>query len=352
MTAVEPRGVGTADPAAPPAISVIVPVRDGGEELARCLGALTRSSFRDYELLVVDDASRDRSAELAAAHGARVLSLAARRGPAAARNAGAHAARGQVLFFLDADCEVHPDALAIASAVFAAEPRVDALFGSYDDRPADPGRVSQWKNLFHHWTHQRAAEHAVTFWAGCGAVRRELFLAVGGFDEARYPLPSVEDIELGYRLSDGGAVIRLVKSLQVRHLKRWTLRNLVHTDVARRGVPWTELLVERRGRGATLNLGVRERWTVLAGAAAALALPAALLHPAALAVAFAAAAGVVALTSDFYRLLRRRHGLGFAVAAVPLHLLYCLYSAVAFALGLGRAALTPARGADRAAPAP
>ena len=66
---------------------------------------------------------------------------------------------------------------------FESEPDLDALIGSYDDEPAAPGFVSQYKNLLQHYVHQHGRKEATTFWSGCGAIRRELFLAIGGFDE-------------------------------------------------------------------------------------------------------------------------------------------------------------------------
>ena len=57
--------------------------------------------------------------------------------------------------------------------------------------------VSQYRNLLHHFVHQHGHAEASTFWAGCGAIRRAAFDAVGGFDAARFPRPSIEDIELG-----------------------------------------------------------------------------------------------------------------------------------------------------------
>jgi GT2 family glycosyltransferase len=319
-----------------PALSVIVPVRDGGPAFARCLAALGRSTLSGYELVVVDDASGDDSAAVAAAHGARVVRLGERRGPAAARNAGARAARGELLFFLDADCEPAPDALERAAAELEREPALDAVFGSYDDRPAEPGLVSQFKNLFHHWTHQRGAGPASTFWAGCGAIRRRRFLELGGFDERRYGVPSIEDIELGYRLREAGGSIRLLPELQARHLKRWTLGNLVRTDLLRRGIPWTELLLERRGRSA-LNVEPRARLAVAAGTLAVAALPAIPFWGWAGAVSAAATAAMVGSSWSFYALVRRRCGALYALGAVPLHALYCVCCAGAFVVGAARA---------------
>ena len=99
-----------------PFFSVVMPVLNGGADLDRCLTALRGSAFRDWELIVVDDGSSDGSPERARAAGARVLESGGRRGPGAARNLGAGEARGDYLFFLDADCEVHTDTLARAAA--------------------------------------------------------------------------------------------------------------------------------------------------------------------------------------------------------------------------------------------
>ena len=90
--------------------------------------------------------------------------------------------------------------------------------------PDDQSIVSRFKNLAHHHFHQRARVEASTFWGACGAIRREQFFAAGGFDEKRFKLPSIEDVELGSRLVDRGVRIVLDPGLQVKHLKRWTLR--------------------------------------------------------------------------------------------------------------------------------
>jgi GT2 family glycosyltransferase len=327
----------TANDPARPFFSVIVPVHDGGEDLGRCLDALARSTFRDFELLVVDDASRDGSAELAAARGARVIRRSVRGGPAAARNDGAQAARGEVLFFVDADCELAEDALERSAARLRAEPGLDALFGSYDDRPGASDPVSQFKNLYHHWTHQQAGGEARTFWAGCGAVRRERFLALGGFDARRYPVPSIEDIELGYRLTEGGGRIALAPDVQARHLKRWRLGDLVRTDVLRRGAPWTELLFERPGRGSELNLAGRGRLVVVASGIAIVALLLAPWVPELLLLAGVALGTMIFVSRGFYALVWRRGGPLAAAGALPLHVLYGCCSALGFALGATRA---------------
>lgn len=289
-------------------LSAVVPATDSPPSLDRCVGAIHEAADGPDETLVVDDANL--------------------RGPAAARNAGARRATGDVVVFVDADVVVHADAFSRIRAAFARDPDLVAVFGAYDDAPPD-GLVSGFRNLLHHHVHHEAAGPAQTFWAGLGAVRRDRFLAVGGFDAERYPAPAIEDIELGLRLTAAGAPILLDPGIQGGHLKRWTLRQMVATDVARRGVPWVELLLERRQGSAALNLAPRHR----ASAAAALALCAGVgLRRAPLAAAGTAA--LVALNARFYRLLARRLGARHVVTGVALHALHHVCAAVSVPVGV------------------
>src|SRR5690606_2357585 len=96
--------------------------------------------------------------------------------------------------------------------------------------PAASNILSQYKNLFHHFVHQQGRREAKTFWAGCGAIRRSVFEEVGGFSTA-YGRPCIEDIELGSRLVRAGRRIVLDKSIQARHLKRWSLWSVIKSDV-------------------------------------------------------------------------------------------------------------------------
>jgi hypothetical protein len=139
-------------------------------------------------------------------------------------------ADGTVLLFVDADVVVAPGTVSHVAAAFAGDAGLAACFGSYDDRPRAPGLVSRYRNLLHHFVHQDGNAEAATFWAGLGAVRRTIFLDVGGFDAARFPRPSIEDIELGYRLRRAGHRILLDKGLQGTHLKRWGLVSMIRTD--------------------------------------------------------------------------------------------------------------------------
>ena len=242
-------------------ISVITPVHNGGDAFRECLAALQACTPPAFELIVVVDGGRDGSAALALAAGARVVELPESIGPARARNIGAKAATGDVLLFVDADVVVPPGTIGHVAAFLRSEPGIAAVIGSYDDAPADSGFLSQYRNLLHHYVHQTGHEEASTFWCGCGAIRRSVFLEAGGFNGG-FSDPSVEDIEFGYRLRQAGHRVRLCKDLQVTHLKRWTAPLLLRTDVFARAVPWTRLIIRSRVLPNDLNVSTSSRASV------------------------------------------------------------------------------------------
>ena len=318
--------------ASPLSLSVVIPVYNGGAAFQQCLAALRRSRHAPDEVIVVADGDTDGSRQAARDWGARVLTNDAPQGPAAARNRGVQAATGDLIFFIDADVAVHPDTVGRVMRAFADAPDLDALIGSYDDRPADPGFLSQYRNLLHHFTHQHAHREASTFWGACGAVRRAAFLSVGGFDE-RHRQPSIEDIELGYRLTDAGFRIRLDPAVQVTHLKRWTAAQMLTTDLFQRGVPWTELILSSRQLENDLNVDTRSRLSVAAVYTFLGTLTGAAVSPKWLAPTLPLTGIFIAMNREFYSFLQRRRGTGFMLKAIPWHALYYACSGAAFALG-------------------
>ncbi|HZY60754.1 MAG TPA: glycosyltransferase [Candidatus Binataceae bacterium] len=318
--------------AAIPKLSVIVPAHDAAATIADCLQAACAQAGGESEIIVVDDCSTDATAEIAGRFPVRLLPLPFRSGVAAARNAGARAARGAIVLFLDADVVPAGD-LFVRGCAAMAQDGVDAVIGSYDAQPAVRTTVSLFKNLAHHYFHQQARREAATFWGACGFIRRDLFIKAGGFDQERYLLPSIEDVELGARLMRGGARIVLDPDLHVTHLKRWTLPGLLKTDVLRRAIPWTLLALDNGGLPADLNFTWRQRMAALTAAA----LPAALmgtLRWSWMAAVVGATLGVaVMLNRDLYRLFYDKGGVRLAVCGFMLQQLYYLYSIAGLTAG-------------------
>lgn len=313
-------------------LSVVIPVYNGGDAFRRCLASATAASPASGEIIVVADGPSDDSWQVAEQFGAKVLRLPHQSGPAAARNAGVQAATGQVIVFLDADVTIPPDFFGKVAEKFEQLPTLDALIGSYDDAPGDPGFLSQYRNLFHHYTHQMAQEQASTFWGACGAVRRAAFLAVGGFDE-RYRMPCIEDIELGYRLKQEGFTIRLCKDVQVKHLKRWEALSMLKTDFFYRALPWTNLIWRDRTLQNDLNLSVSSRISVLCVYSVLLSLGLSLWHPWVSLITVCLGLLLLLLNLPVYRFFAGKRGYRFAAKVVPWHWLYYGYSGLAFGLG-------------------
>lgn len=327
-------------------ISVVIPVHRGGPEFRRCIDAILRSSRRPEEFIVVADGPTDGAWEMAGDSGATTVLNPVALGPAVARNQGAREAHGDVLFFVDADVEIRADTIERVAAFFEQHEDVDALIGSYDDSPSETGLISSYRNLLHHFTHQTALPEASSFWGACGAIRRTVFLDSGGFSE-EFGQPSIEDIELGYRLRDAGYRIRLDPTLQVKHLKKWTPMLMVRTDFFQRALPWTELILSRTTKERDLNLSISNRYSVALVATAVLLVAAwaiatalsptgAVPHGVMSAVIVSEFGLFLALNARFYRFLVRTRGILFMLACLPWHVLFYAYSGLAYGIGIVR----------------
>lgn len=316
-----------------PLLSVIVPMFNAAATIERCLAPLLEMLAKGQieELIVVDDGATDRSPEMASSHaGVRLLRMPKQAGPGGARNLGVEQARGSHVWFVDSDVIVRADAAAIVSQTFT-DTGAGAVFGCYDDTPDAQNFLSQYKNLVHRYYHSRGNHDASTFWAGCGAVERSLYIELGGFDAERYRYPSIEDIELGYRIAATGRRIVLRPELQGKHLKIWRLKNLLHTEVFRRAIPWSMLMLERKHLTNDLNVSTGERLRAvlsLAVVLTGLSWAAGWLGPWPFAIATAVC---VAANRDLLQFFVSKRGPWFGLRAFAYHQFYYLYSSAAFA---------------------
>ncbi|MEO8485000.1 MAG: glycosyltransferase [Betaproteobacteria bacterium] len=313
-----------------PVISVVMPVYNGEQVLPRSLAPLVLL-LRNREILevvVVDDGSKDSSAWIAAEAGAHVVPSGGRLGPAGARNAGAAAARGNVLWFVDADVVVHPEGARVLKDTLQKSGAA-AIFGIYDEFPAATNFLSQYKNLAHRHHSVRAGRSAETFFAGCGAVRTAAFRAVGGFDAKRYPQASIEDIELGVRLRQRGYPIRIEPELQARHLKEWGFADMVRTDVLQRACPWARLLADRRVPDA-LRVSWRERLRVLLAWTFLFATLGFCAGFVPLLVVLALLLAIVGANARLFVLFGRANGWWFALRAIAFHQFHYVYTSAAY----------------------
>jgi GT2 family glycosyltransferase len=320
---------------ATPRLSVVMPVYNAAATLAECLTRLFQSTWDDFEVVLVDDGSNDGTRAIAENFPVRVVPTSGRVGPAAARNLGARVAEGEMVFFIDSDVMVRPDTLARLMARFA-HGDVDGLVGvqAADMRHRD--LVSQYKNLWMRWTYLRLVDEVPLFYTTAAAIRREVFMEVGGFDQ-RYGTPNVEDTAFGQKLARLGVRVKVQPDLEVEHVKRYSLRALLLTDF-QRAISLTRLKLRHRNDLANNNTSVPSSYIAsvpLAGLATAMVgLGLGFVIPALIGLGLLGALGVAVLNREFIETIRRNEGWGRAVGAVPLLWLELLVVGVGTAVGL------------------
>ena len=203
-----------------PAVSVIVPVRDGAAALPRLCAALDEQTLgRDrFELVVVDNGSRDATASVARAAGAVVVreSWANR---ARARNRGAEHARAELLAFTDADCVPAAGWLASLTECLRAAPLVAGAVELTTSSP--PGAIERFELL---WRFDQKRNVTAGGWAASAnlGIRRAAFDALGGFDPGYREIG--EDVDLCLRARAAGFELRYCEDAVVCHAAEHRLR--------------------------------------------------------------------------------------------------------------------------------
>lgn len=188
-------------------ISVIIPVRDHTGFLKKLLDSIRQNAPKEigYEIIVVDDGSREDIAPLVEEYDVRYHREDASKGPAHARNIGAGMASAPLLFFLDADLEYPPGLMEHALNLLEQEPELAAI--SFIDQPfcKTDGIIKNYGSLIEYHFYQILVEHKpvariFAFTTRNGIVRSEAFQEIGGFNE-KYTTNAMEDYDFGKRLA-------------------------------------------------------------------------------------------------------------------------------------------------------
>jgi len=225
-----------------PLVSVIVPVLDEAAALPSALDALAALPGR-FEVIVADGGSRDATRTIAAARGTRVVD--APRGRAAQQNAGARAARGDVLVFLHADSRLPANAHTSLAAALA-DPRVAG--GNFALRFDGGDRFSRVLGAWYAVQRRLGVFYGdSTIW-----VRPEVFWALGGFPA----LPIMEDYALVRALQTAGRTPCL-RGPATTSSRRWRRAGVVRTVVSWMVIRWLFLAGLPADRLAPLYRAIR-----------------------------------------------------------------------------------------------
>ncbi|MGW4411329.1 glycosyltransferase family 2 protein [Nonomuraea sp. NPDC004702] len=297
-------------------VSLIVPCYNAARTLRLCLESVLAQTRLPDEIVVVDDAGSDGSAAIAEELGCRVVRLPANRGVSAARNAGVEHTTGEVIFFLDSDVALRPDAVANAVAILEADPGVGCVHGVYDTEPLiDDGPV-EWYRLLHqvHWRRRHLGEvNSVVF--ALAAIRREALTRAGRLDES---LRDCEDVEYSSRLAVHTRIV-LTDAVAGRHDEGHRFLPVL-SEQWRRALPLIPLALATARRGAAKPENANSRAGILACALALACLPLGLFAPALFAVPVVLVGWFVVADPELLRFVHRERGPAFTAYFMAVHL--------------------------------
>jgi len=182
-----------------------MPVYNASAFLDKCLTAIYKSTYKDFEIIVVDDCSKDESLAIAQRFPVRTVTMQKNCGAAKVRNLGARLAQGKILLFVDADIIIHNDTFERIMHILQSEPKVKVLGVALAKESGNSGFGPSFVALFDYfylqlWDKEEVRRPTSCFFSQCGAIYKDVFNEIGGFDES-YKGAGIEEYEFGRRLS-------------------------------------------------------------------------------------------------------------------------------------------------------
>lgn len=232
-----------------PYISVIIPAYNASVTISRLLVSLRGSKFKDFEVIIGDDASEEPLEDIIEGvikrckFSVRIIRNKRNLGPAGARNNAAKLAKGTVLLFLDSDVEVYSDTLSNVAKRFQEDDDLTAITGVWDKEQRTERFFPQFKALrdWSYWTNERDSDgYYYLFSTRVAAIRRKVFERLQGFNIA---FRQMEDVEITYRIARRYAII-FAPDVRVHHEFEGFSR--VAKKYFWRSYYWTRLYKERK----------------------------------------------------------------------------------------------------------
>jgi len=224
-------------------ISVIIPNYNGSATIKKCLEAAFSSKYENFEIVVVDDCSKDNSVEIIKGFPCKLICLDKHSGASKARNIGARNSHGEVFFFTDADCLLREDALSIAGETLAEKGTNVIIGGTYTPIPYDKRFLSLFQSVFIHFSETKRTDNPDYIATHAMIMKARTFRKNGGF--AKDFLPVLEDVEFSHRLRRSGYRLIMNPDILVRHIFNYSLLDSLR-NAMKKSMYWTMYSIKNK----------------------------------------------------------------------------------------------------------
>jgi glycosyltransferase involved in cell wall biosynthesis len=187
-------------------ISIVIPSYNKAATIGKCLEAAFSSKYKNFEVIVVDDNSDDNSVEIIKRFPCKLVCLERRAGTSKARNTGAFKSKGDLIFFIDADCILQEDTLSIINKTFSETGPEVVIGGTYTRMPYDKRFCSIFQSVFVNCSETKKLENVDYIAAHAMVIDARTFRKSGGFPEDFFPI--IEDVEFTHRLRRAGCKLQ------------------------------------------------------------------------------------------------------------------------------------------------
>jgi len=312
-----------------PEFSIIIPTYNSERTIAQLLDSIYRQTFKDFEVIVVDDNSSDSTRDILAGYPVRAVTLRKNRGPAYVRNHGARQAEADTLVFFDSDVILYEDVMMRFHERFK-DGAIKVLLGMYAEEPANKGFISEFKALQEQiWYSRIPEDKAAPFTAYAGAIRKNIFMDINGFNED-YSDADVEDYEFSIDLLKKSR-IHLDKNIKVKHYFPGFKKLVI--SYFRRCFLWTEVFLEQK-RFDTNGTTLRQGCIYIAYNLSILFFVFSVLDRRFAGIGFLFMCSAFYLDRDFLGFFYQKKGLWFCLKAMFLNMFFSLAIVPAAASGL------------------
>ncbi len=229
-------------------MSIIVVAHNAEKTLGKCLQAILSSTYKPIEIVVVDDASKDKTSEIASHYNVKLLSLKSNVGQGKAKNTASKITMGNIFVFVDSDIIVAKDSFELIAECFQQNPGAGAITGCLDGNAPVKGFFSRYKNRYMEFIFSSLPQNVDFLFTSIAAIRRITFMP---FAESRM---KADDTELGFRLSDEGTQIIFSPDIKVQHLKEYSFISFICNEFK---IPydWAQIFLRRHGLEALIKKG-------------------------------------------------------------------------------------------------